>query len=707
MASVNKQQTTGKSARYRGIIISIIVFLLLILAILGVNLYSTFQINKNDNTVNTAAQMRDLTQSITRDLFSMQLTYGQDPHSPYASATLSRLEQNAKAFTTDLQALDAGGKTISYENKAIDINRITLPAERKLLRTVAQHWQGFSEKIRNYLPTATDIAADSTELDIAILQAEESSLVMYSKLNKLVDSIHARAEKQANMLRIIQIVGIVLVIIYFVIFMFYFIRKLRAADKVADTARRETDKILATVNEGLFLVDKDLNVGLQYSQRLESLIGQKKIANRNLTKLLSSIVSMNDLETSKKFIDQLFNKKVKEKLVQDLNPLDEVRASILQENGSFINRYLKFNFSRVYGDNDDIDAILVSIADNTRAVELEKRLDKEKKYNQQQVDMLASILHTDTSSMANFIDNTERRLRTINDVLRQSKLEPADLKNKINLIYREVHSLKGESSALGLDKFVQLAHESEEELQSLKNMLKISGNDFLPLAMSIEHLMGSFDTIKDVNAMLVKRSAGEKISDDNKQLSISSDTQTYQQHFEKMVHDIATREQKIVHFEGSSIQTDLLSGTRGNMIKDIAIQLIRNSIVHGIEPRNARIAAGKPQGGVVKMNLIRKDKDHGLLVITDDGAGIKFDKIRQKIVDNGTYSQEAAKKLDEKALLREMFKPGFSTAASTTEDAGRGVGLDIVWNTVKSLNGKIKIASSPGESTRFLIIYPL
>lgn len=103
--------------------------------------------------------------------------------------------------------------------------------------------------------------------------------------------------------------------------MFYFIRKLLTADKLADEARKETTEIMDTVTTGLFLLDRDLTIGSQYSKQLESLIGQKNVGGKNLLDVLSNLINANDLNTTNDFVGQLYNPRTKERLIASLNPL--------------------------------------------------------------------------------------------------------------------------------------------------------------------------------------------------------------------------------------------------------------------------------------------------------------------------------------------------------------------------------------------------
>ena len=112
------------------------------------------------------------------------------------------------------------------------------------------------------------------------------------------------AELRGKQWQYMQLAGIVMAFLLFLGIVFGALRSLLEHDKELDIAHQEMSEIMASVNEGLFLVDKDLNIGGQYSRRLEEIIDQKDVGNRNLLEVLSKIVPQEDLEITQTFIDQ-------------------------------------------------------------------------------------------------------------------------------------------------------------------------------------------------------------------------------------------------------------------------------------------------------------------------------------------------------------------------------------------------------------------
>jgi chemosensory pili system protein ChpA (sensor histidine kinase/response regulator) len=141
-------------------------------------------------------------------------------------------------------------------------------------------------------------------------------------------------------------------------------------------------------------------------------------------------------------------------------------------------------------------------------------------------------------------------------------------------------------------------------------------------------------------------------------------------------------------------------------ITDPLIHLVRNAIAHGIEDAPARGRAGKSARGKVTVRAFHRG-NHVFIEVQDDGSGLDYVRIRQTGVGAGLVSAAEAEHLSENELRAFLFHPGFTTAESKTEVAGRGVGLDVVRNNVHSLNGEIEIHSEPGKGTCFGVKVPL
>ncbi|WP_263359397.1 chemotaxis protein CheA [Acidicapsa ligni] len=141
-------------------------------------------------------------------------------------------------------------------------------------------------------------------------------------------------------------------------------------------------------------------------------------------------------------------------------------------------------------------------------------------------------------------------------------------------------------------------------------------------------------------------------------------------------------------------------------IKDPLIHAVRNSLDHGIEPPDVRIAAGKDAVGTL---TLRASQESGqvLIEVSDDGAGICVDRVRNKAIERGLIVAEKAAHLSDRELMQLIFLPGFSTAEAVTSISGRGVGMDVVRTNVEKIGGKVEIDSQHGKGTSLRFCIPL
>lgn len=734
-------------SRYRGLILSIVAFLTLIGVLLAFTFYTSSILERNTTLVNLSNKTANNAQTIIKDLFDLQNSTGEHINSPHQVRVRERLETNTQDIDQLLKGMSNGSNYINSNGTTISVPQIKGEYEQNALETAQQEWDKLKPLIENYLDGADDILIDSSsELALANDQAKTSSLRMNDSLNELTDEVYEQTEAQANTIRLIQLLGVAAIFAYFLAFVFFFVRRLRETDAEALAARRETQEIMQTVNTGLFLLDKDLNIGQQHSRALNNIIGTDNLAGENFTSVLRGRISDKDLTTTKQFIEQLYNPRVKEKLVDSLNPLHKVRLhNVSGEQGSD-SRFLDFKFSRVYN-NKDIARILVNVNDVSDAVYLEQRLEKERSQNDMQIEMLTTILNVNPKVINEFIDNTKQHIEKINNILKNPGSSQYELEGKLKAIYRDMHSLKGEASALKLHSFTKIASEAEDKLHALQNQGTLSGNDFLPLAVHLDELLTLSNTIEALGERINQSSAAaapravepqvvaepaaaqpvaqvsenlsthstsdntysasdDTYSDEGMDIDLDDDSDDdYMPYYQEFAQDIATRQDKYVQLQSQTLSHVSVPERLKKPVKEISIQLLRNAIVHGVETPEARKSAGKSNVGTIELEMQNVGRDF-VITIQDDGQGIDYDSIRRRLVEGSRYSKEEVATFSQAKLLKQLFASGFSTKEYADEDGGRGVGLDIIKSLIKEHDGSLNVNSELGKMTRFVIKLP-
>ncbi|WP_398310656.1 chemotaxis protein CheA [Zoogloea sp.] len=177
------------------------------------------------------------------------------------------------------------------------------------------------------------------------------------------------------------------------------------------------------------------------------------------------------------------------------------------------------------------------------------------------------------------------------------------------------------------------------------------------------------------------------------------------QKYPRIARDLARNLGKDVELVLSGEETEI-DKTMIEDLSDPIIHLIRNAVDHGVEETQDRLANGKPEKSIVRLEA-RQEGDHIVILVADDGRGMNAERLRAKAVEKGLITDEEANTMDERQSYNLVFLPGFSMASQISDVSGRGVGMDVVRTNIQKLNGSIEIRSSLGKGTTFVISLPL
>lgn len=722
----NNTKQTLNLGKYQQLLTLIGLFLALIVILSGTALYAANKFEKSTKEIQIVSQQGVLIQQLSKNLLDINLYLEQTikensfsnnvvPLEQLSQVTLYRIDEIYKqqeSFSETIKALKEGGKVTLPDGQSLEVDATSDKDLLKIVEKIEFVWAPYTGLLKRFKDDTQNRVLKKETIDFLVDYTRLYNQPLQAEIGDISAGLSTITQQQATILRYIQVFGLLVAFGLFIAIVFGALRQLMNNDKLLDAARRETTEIMTTVNTGLFLLDKDLNIGNQYSNALEKIIGTNRLAGENLTTVLRNRISEKDLEVTRQFIQQLYNPRVKENLVNDLNPLNKV---MFHDEQSAKNRYLDFKFSRVYEDKD-IARILVNVNDISDAVLLEQRLEKERVQNDLQIEMLATILNISPAVIQEFINNTMNRITAINNVLKNPGSTQAELETKLRSIYREMHSLKGEASALKLHNFTKIATEAEDKMQALYGKSSLSGNDFLPLTIHLDELLTLANLISQLgeriaqaaSQMQTSSSTSGKPTLDAEPMQTQNAVQEMQvaNYYREFAQDIAIRQDKKVQVDILGDEFAHIPTHLAGMVKEMSIQILRNAIAHGIELPHERVANGKDENGTVTMRLYKTDKEL-MLVIKDDGRGIDYDAVRHKLVAQGLYTEEQALQLGEAQLINVLFTSGFSTKDSVDEDSGRGVGLDVIKARVQEAHGKLNVTSKVDQGTHFTITLPL
>jgi two-component system chemotaxis sensor kinase CheA len=237
----------------------------------------------------------------------------------------------------------------------------------------------------------------------------------------------------------------------------------------------------------------------------------------------------------------------------------------------------------------------------------------------------------------------------------------------------------------------------------LDRLVTISG-ELLTVRHTIEsttHLhknKGMTQPLKELSALL--RQLQNEVFQ-TRMLPFGSITERYP----RMVRELAHKSGKEINFQ---IQGDGIELDRGvlEQIIEPLVHLLRNAVDHGLETPAERVSYGKPPICSLSLTVTRL-ADQVLLEVSDDGRGMNPAKIRAKAIAKGILNEEQAATLSAEEILLLVCTPGFSTATTVTEVSGRGVGMDVVQSTIKTIGGTLAIDSSPGTGSTISLCLPL
>jgi len=683
--------------KYRGIIISVALFLLLDSSVLVLNFVMSYQISADAAGVNLAGRQRMLSQRIMKSLLDIEYSIDnieerQRPLQELAAATT--------LFDTTLLAFENGGPIRDANGLPYYLPQVSSITAKQIVAEGGALWRPFHDAIQALLnePNRRDNSQFAPKLTAAIVYGQTKNLPLLSLMNDLTVNLESKASAKATRLRLIQTVGISLAVLNFLFILLHFLRQLKTSDQSIDNARNETQEILSTVNEGLFLLDSNLIIGKQHSAKLFDIFGIKQIAGLSFESLLKGFVAEKDLATANSFVKLLFKPTINQNLIGELNPLDQVEIHLPDGSGLYRSKFLKFNFSRV-STTKDISHILATVIDISRQVELAKELQQVRSQNEQQFEMLSTIVQANGDLVPLFINNSLSVMARINTILKQKCRSHVQYMEKVHQIYRLIHGFKGEASALSLTLFSDFAHQFEDRLDELRTKPKLTGNDFLSLTILLNQLLKQLESADQ----LIHKLTQLVQAPDKSGLTVEP---THWDHLQQLADDIASRQNKSVDLVLTGLNDYPLSNTLVSIINSTCSQLIRNAITHGIETIPDRVALEKPETSELLISLAHTRKGEWRLRVQDDGRGLNLEHLRERAIASGNLTQEASELLDHKQLMQLIFLPSVSTSKTISIDAGRGIGMSVVSDIARTLRGKLNIASRSNRGCTFTLTFP-
>jgi two-component system chemotaxis sensor kinase CheA len=296
------------------------------------------------------------------------------------------------------------------------------------------------------------------------------------------------------------------------------------------------------------------------------------------------------------------------------------------------------------------------------------------------------------------MEDMEHEFDTMDKTFKNESMSAHDVLVKV---YQSVHAVKSNAVILGLNIFGNKLHNLESKIKKMREMQDdVPFAEMLNLTMDIEKISKEKDKFRDIIDKLQSYGSTDASGGEKQNVKVLVESLV------KAATRVAGDLEKQVRFSASEVDHEAIDKGPRREMKEILLQLVRNSVVHGLELPKDRLKKGKSEFGVIKLSIkVTEDKKFIHMKLSDDGKGLDYKKIAQRALANKMIKKEDAENKD--LLMKVIFSPGFSTAATEGIHGGRGIGLNLVRDRVKEINGTIKLRSETDKGTLFFITIPV
>jgi len=483
------------------------------------------------------------------------------------------------------------------------------------------------------------------------------------------------------------------------------------------SGNRLTDAILKTAAQGLFLLDAKSKILPPVSKSLAALFRRRDFGNLSFDKLIAPIVTAKISSAARNHVLRLQSTAPRAGAPQadaDSNPLRDVQVRLPNPDGTFETARYSFEFDAVDANanaNVDADADadaaneprlwLVRVTDITARTQQHRELEDLRAQIQAQGEILRSVLQAGGARFGQFLRRTDASMKTINGVLKKPAREAAAFRHKLEETLHEVDRIRRDAAALELSGLAAAARLFEDSLQDLRNRDSLSGSDFLPLAVKLDQLYGQFSALRSLASQAGSVRGREAAAPRAHRTAPAGSLEST---LTALTDLVAQEQDKKVILDCHGMQ--LVPARYQATVKNIAIQLIRNAVMHGVETPAERESNAKPAYGTLHLEFKALADNSYELLFQDDGCGLDPDKVRATAIAKGLVSEEAAARLRDRQAIKLIFKSGFSTLATAPGEAEHGAGMSLVRRYVHEAGGKIALASLLGHETRFKVTLP-
>lgn len=511
----------------------------------------------------------------------------------------------------------------------------------------------------------------------------------------------------------------------------------REKQELLASTKALTEAILANVSQGLMFLDAKGKILPQFSQSLAGLFRRRDFNNLTFEKLLIPHITPKMMTRARNHLQALRESGAAGD-PNAANPLADVEVRLKNDDGTFETAHFSFEFCALGTAAPDM--WMVHVNDITARVQQQHELKDLRAQLQTNSEILRCILRMGRSRFAALLQKIAEAMKSINEILKKPAREEEAFRRKLEETLDEVDRIRRAGKSLKLSAMENAARDFEDALHELGGRLTLSGSDFLPLAVKLDELFGQFATVRTlitstrqsgragereprverrrsrtpsilIGAEQSPRPAAERPAaadqpavDATQEVAPRDAVSKLESALMALAKHIALENHKSVSLECKDLH--LVPDEYQTPVKNIAVQLIRNAVMHGIEMPEERRACGKPVQGTMRMKFSQLEDGGYELQFQDDGRGLDPGQMRSTAIAKGLISADAAEKLRDRQAIKLIFKAGFTTAPTAAGNAAAGTGLAFVRRYVHKSGGKIALASLLGHEVRFKVMLP-
>jgi signal transduction histidine kinase len=511
-----------------------------------------------------------------------------------------------------------------------------------------------------------------------------------------------------------------------------------------DEKMQQVNDILDNIDQGLFTINLDGTVNREYSARANQILKVSDVASCTIKELLR--FNARQEAAFYTWLELIRKKHARQRWIKlaKLAPVQEIELSAQPDTTE--REYISISYQRIYDKNGNLSKIMVLALDETEKRLKDMQMAAERFKHENDVKVILGIANTPADEIAEFTEDTSLRMRNLHSEINahldgvnfQRENHPGTApyiitKEQVDLLYRDLHTIKGNGGSYGFDQLSRFAHLAEDELEKLRDpvddrrgIILSDINDLLvKMDLTLENIFRMIKLIFSnedevtvripetrVNNIVAisKRIAADAVDPQVKMLLAEctmlswKPLRTLLRKYQKLVLKTARKLHKNVNF---TIADDYRLYPHNILIDidDVFIHLLLNAVDHGLEEPDVREELGKG-AGCIRVALECTDTTR-TITISDDGSGIDTELLVEKSIEKGILTKDQASHLSDSDKTMLLFKGGLSTAETVSDISGRGMGMQIIYNKVtEQLKGSIEIDSIAGKGTTITITLP-